>query len=87
MAELKETKELLAGVKLLGIAAKKIMKDGKIAVDDLAVLLPVAQQSAILVNAVAGSKDITLEIKDLNLIEAQDLLSDLFALIKEIKEA
>lgn len=87
MADLKETKELLKGLKEIGVATKKILKDGKLGVDDLPILLPVLQQSAVLVEALAGAKEIPAEIKDLNLAEAQELLAEVFGLIKAIREA
>lgn len=87
MADLKETKELINGVKLVGVAAKKIFKDGKVGADDLAILLPLLQQSEQLVSAFVGINEVQLEVKDLNLMEAQELLTELFNLVKEIKEA
>ena len=82
----KEIKEVFKGLELLGVAGKKISKDG-IGLEDLSHLLEVAKDFDILEEAVKGIKDIPAEFKDLNKVEVMELVGLVFSLIKNIKNA
>lgn len=84
---IKEIKELLAGLELLGVAAKKIAADGKVGVDDLAHLLDVAKKAEVLLAAIKDIDKIDDEIKALDQAEIIELVSAVLALVKKIKEA
>lgn len=85
--EIKEMKEVLAGIRLLGVTAKQVMKDGKIGVEDLAVLVPFLAQAETLVKAVQGLPLIKEEAKDLTMAEAQELIGELYGVVAAIKAA
>lgn len=81
----KELKEVFAGVGLLVKTYKDAMKDGKIDLQDLPVLVNLATESGKLVDAVEGVDKIGDEIKDLDGEEAVELVREIFALIKSVK--
>ena len=83
----KEIKELIEGLKLLGLAAKKVTKDGKIGVDDLAHLVELVKESDKIVAAASGLGDIDDEAKNLDQAEVLELIGLLYGAAKEIKEA
>ncbi len=86
MSDIKNLKELLAGLKLLAVEGKKIAKDG-IGIEDIAAVVDLAKNFDVLAAAV---KDINLvedEIKDLDQAEILELVAELFALVKAVKEA
>ena len=85
--EIKEMKELLAGVEMLLVGIKKIVADGKVNVADLPALMEMAQKASMLVAAVEGAKEIPAEVKDLSAEEAQELLAIMYALVKNVKAA
>lgn len=87
MAQVVEIKELLKGVELLGISAKKIAKDHKVDLNDLPVVIDLAKNAGVLADAAKGLDQIPAEIKDLDQAEILELVSALFATIKAIKEA
>lgn len=83
----KEIKELVHGLKLVGLAAKKITKDGKIGLDDLVHLVDLVKESDKLVAAVSGVGDLDDEAKNLDQAEIMELIALLYGAAKEIKEA
>lgn len=83
---IKEVKEVFKGLELLGVAAKKISKDG-IDWSDLNHLVEVAKDFDILDEAVKGMKDIPAEVKDLDEQEIVEIVGSVFVLIKAIKNA
>lgn len=80
-------KEVLAIVELLGVAAKSAMKDGKVSVADLPILVGLVPQLGMLVKAVEDAKALPAEIKDIDAAEAQELLVKLVAVVNAIKAA
>jgi hypothetical protein len=84
---IKEIKEVLEAVELLGVAAMKVAADKKVAVDDLVHLVAIAKDSEKLVAAMEGLKEIDDEIKDLDQAEILELVAAVLAMVKKIKEA
>ena len=87
MAEVKNIKEVLAAVEALGVAAKQVMKDGKVDLTDLAVVLGLFQKADVFVKAVEGVQEIPAEVKDIDGAEAQELLAALMKAFTAIKAA
>lgn len=83
----KEIKELVEGLKLIGLAAKKITKDGKIGVDDLVHLVDLIKESDKLVAAASGLGELDDEAKNLDQAEVLELIGLLYGAAKEIKES
>jgi len=83
---LKETLELLDGVKLLAVAGKKVGKDG-IDLSDLQHLVGLAKDFAVLAAAVEGADGALAELKALDEAETIQLIAAVFGLVKAVKEA
>ncbi|HLB42013.1 MAG TPA: hypothetical protein VJN02_04000 [Gammaproteobacteria bacterium] len=84
---IKESLELIAGLKELGLAGKSVMADGKVDLKDSAVLIGLLPKYQILIDAFAGLGDIPAEAKDLSQEELLMLVGALFAAAKEVKGA
>jgi hypothetical protein len=84
--DIKETKELIEGVKLLAVAGAKIAKDG-INVADLQHLVELAKNFEVIQKAFENVKEVEAEIKDLEESELIELVGVLYSLVKEVKEA
>lgn len=82
---IKEIKEVLEGAMLLVSTYKSAMKDGKIDLADLPVLVTLATESKKLVDAVDGFQKCGEELKDLDAEEAVQLVKDLYALVQSVK--
>jgi len=87
MAEIKETLELLEGVKILAKAVKKALADGKLGWDDAAVLLQLLDQQKALIDAISASNQVPAELKDLSFEEAKLIIDKVIEMVKEIKAA
>lgn len=85
--DIHNTVELLDGVKILGVFGKKVGADGKVDLTDLPLLIELAQKSSDFAKAVEGLDQIPAEIKDIDAVEAQELVMKIFAIIAEIKAA
>jgi hypothetical protein len=83
----KECLELLEGVKVVGVAVKKVLADGKVSVGDLPVLVEVLGKFSVLVDSVQGLDQVPAEFKDLSADEANQLLAKVLELITVIKSA
>jgi hypothetical protein len=86
MKGIKESKELLEGVKVLAVSAKKIAKDG-VSLADLPEALELIKKIDILVEAVKGVDGIDEEVKDLDQAELVELGVAVFDIVKAIKGA
>lgn len=84
---IKEISEFLAGVRLLGVDAKKVLADKKVNLADLPVAMDLLQHSDAIVQAAVGADQIPAEVKDLSAEEAQQVLAELFDVMKSIREA
>jgi len=85
--EIKEIKELIAGLELLGCAGANVMADGKVDSSDFGSVIELLTKAGVLVEAVKGIKDISEEIKDLKPEEIAELGSLLYGMIIKIKAA
>lgn len=84
---IKEIKEALAGVELLGVSGVKIFADGKVNLADLPVLADLAKNLDVLIEGVKGADQIPAEAKDLDQAELIELGTLAFNLVKKLKEA
>lgn len=81
----KESMEFLEGVRVLGIAVKKALADGKLTLADLPHLLSLLEQIGTLTAAVKGVDQIGKEAKDYDSEELQQIGAKVIAIIAEIK--
>lgn len=84
---LKETMEVLAALELLALSVKEVMKDGKVDLADLAILVKVASQAEVFVKAVEGVGEVVPEAKDIDAAEAVALVTRLFEIVGKVKAA
>jgi hypothetical protein len=84
---IKESLELLDGVKALLVDGKKIMADGKVSFADLPVLFDLMQQAGILTAAFQGLNDVPAEVKDLTAEEANQLLAKVLEVVAGLRAA
>jgi len=87
MKSIKESKELVAGIQLLGVTAKKVMADGKLSKEDLPLALELITNANVLIEAVQGLGELKEEIKDVDQAELIELGAAVYGAIKAIKEA
>jgi len=83
----KESLELLEGVKVLGVAVKKIAADGKLNLSDLPLLFALLQDFGKLSAAVAGLEQIPAEVKDLSVEESNQLVAKVLEVVGAIRAA
>ena len=83
---IKESLELLKGLEVLIQDYKKVMADGKVNVQDLAVLGDLMGQLGVLSEAYKGLDLIGKEIKDLDEAEMVQLAVAALALVKSFKK-
>lgn len=83
---IKELKELLEGLKLLAVTAKKISADGKINVDDLSSIVELGMQMGTLAAAVEGIDQVPAELKDLDEAEVIELITIGYSIAAEISK-
>lgn len=85
--EIKESMELLEGLKLLAIESKKLMADGKVNLGDLPVLLDLVQNVGVLAAAVQGADQVGAELKELSSEELQKLGEKVLEIVAAVKAA
>lgn len=79
--EIKETKELFAGLALVAKATKKIAADRKVSAEDIPHVIDLAKESPALIAAVDGVTEVPAELKDLS---KEELLELIMLVYKEI---
>ena len=84
---IKEIKELLEGLKLLGVVGAEVMADGQINSSDIGAITKLLTNAGVLVEAVKGIKEIPAELKDLDQSELLELGTILYQMVVEIKAA
>lgn len=87
MADVKNLEEVLAAIELIGVSAKKVLKDGQVTVADLPVAVEVVTHADVLVKAVEGLGEIPAEVKDIDAEEAKAILAEVFKVFAAIKAA
>lgn len=85
MANLKESLELLDGVEVLLVMAKKVAADGKVNLMDLPLLMDVLTKATVLVAAYKNVDGVVDEVKDLSFEEAKVLLARFEQMVKALK--
>lgn len=83
----KETLEVLEGVKVLAVAGSKIGADGKINTDDLKHLVDIAKKYQKLADAYKDANLVAEELGDLDEQEAIQLIAKVFDIVKAFKGA
>ncbi len=81
MAGIKETLELLQGIKDLVMDGKQVMADGAITLADLPVAIQLLTQLNDLNQAVQGLSDVPMEVKDLSPDEANQLVAKVLEIV------
>lgn len=84
---IKETLELLEGVKVLIVESKKVLADGKVSLADLPAVLSLLQKFSVLNAAVQGAGEIVGEVKDLSGDEANQVIAKVLELAAAAKAA
>lgn len=78
---------LLEQVKILGIAGKQIMKDGKVDLADLPVLMSLLPQISQMIEATKGISEAFGELKDLDAAEGLAVVKKLYEVGNAIEQA
>lgn len=84
---IKESLELLEGVKVLAVDTKAVLADGKVNMADLPILFNVLSQLATLNAAVQGVDQVLPELKDLTSEEVNQLAAKVLEIVAVIKAA
>ena len=82
--EVKESLELLVAIEIIGIAVAKIVKDGKVNVEDLPAALELLNNFAKLIDGFKGVKEIPVEFKELSNEELLVLGAKGYDMVKNI---
>lgn len=84
---IKESLELLDGLKILAIDVKKVLADGKVSIADLPVAMELLGQLGVLTSAIQGVDQILTEAKDLSPEEINTLVAKVFEVVAAFKAA
>jgi hypothetical protein len=84
---IKESLELLQGIKVLAVDAKKIMANGKLDLSDLGVAMDLLKQLGTLSSAVQGIDQISSEVKDLSPEEVNQLAQKVLEVVEALRAA
>jgi len=87
MASIKESLELLDGVKIVAVTGAKVFADGKINFADLSKLTALAVNFNVLKDAIVGVGDVKDELKDLDSAEIQELALKALEIVNAVKNA
>ena len=82
-----ETLEVLEGIKQLAVFATSVLKDGKVNLSDLPLLVGLAQKFDVFKDAVTGADKVLAEAKDLDTTEATIIIAKVFEILAAIKAA
>jgi len=85
--DIKESLELLEGVKLVGVAVAKIAKDGKLDLSDAAAVVELVKEADKLIEAVKGAEESLKELKDIDQVELLALGTAAYGVVKAILDA
>jgi hypothetical protein len=83
----KELLEVVAGMKTLAIAGKKVFADGKVNGADLGVVLALMADKTVIQDAVEGASEAVVEAKDLTLDEVMVIIAAVVQAAKDLKAA
>lgn len=82
---IKETLELLEGIKVLVQTGADVFADGKITLTDLPKLANIAKNFTTLKDAMVGINLVDDEIKDLDAAETQQIIAKVFEIVAAVK--
>jgi len=83
--DIKETLELLDGLKVIAVTGADIFADGKINLADLPKLKNLATNFSTLKEAIAGIEDVDDEFKDLDVTEITSIISKVAEIVGAVK--
>ena len=83
---IKETLELLNAVQFLAVNVAAALKDGKINIDDLPVLLNLMKEVRIIIDGIRDFKEIPGEIGDIDQEEIVQLGFKIYEIIRAVKK-
>lgn len=86
MKGIKESKELIESLKLLAKFGFKVAEDKKIGLDDLQHAKDLFDNHEVILNGFKDLDELDDEVKDLDLVEAQELIMEIIKAVKEIKK-
>lgn len=87
MKNVKELKELIIALQIIGVFAKKVAADKKVNLEDLPYLVDLAKQMDEVLAGIDGLGEVDDEIKDIDEAEAMELLGQVLKAVKAIKAA
>lgn len=76
----KEVTELIAGLVVVALAVKEVMKDGKVDAKDLPQVIALVQKQAVLIAAAKGVSEVKIKELDIALV-----LTQVIAAIQEVR--
>lgn len=85
--DIKETKEVIEGLRLVAIAGAKAMSDGRINAADLQYIVTLLTAFGVLVDAVKGAEKIPGEMKELSSEELIELGTLIYSTVKDVVTA
>lgn len=84
---IKEIVEVVEALEVVAVAAKKVMADGKINLQDGPALMALGMELPKIMAAIEGIKEIPAEAKEIDAQEAVALVQKLYAVAKKVQEA
>ena len=84
--QVKETKEVLAAIRLLAVGILQIKKDG-ISFADAPQIVDVVRKYQVVIDGLKDAKLAVEEIKDLDSVEAAELFAQVMGLVNDVKKA
>lgn len=84
---IKETLELLQGIKDIAVDAKKVLKDGAVNLADLPIAMELLGQLGELSAAVQGVDQVVAEVKDLDAGEINQIVAKVLEIAAAVKAA
>lgn len=84
---IKETLELIDGLKLLAVTGKKVAADGKLSLGDAGALMGLLGKLGDLGKAVSGVDQVPAEVKDLSPEELEQIGAKVLELVAAVKAA
>lgn len=84
--DIKEVREMLEALELIMVSCAKILKDGKIKLDDLSKFFNLLKDIETIKNGFIGIKEIPKELKDLQQDELVEIGLSIYGIVEKVKE-
>lgn len=84
---IKESLELLDGLKVVAVGAKVVFKDGKVDINDLPEAMVLLGQLGTITAALQGVELVMPELKDLSADEVNQLIAKVLEIVAAVKAA